>query len=111
VIITVGDEKVTLREFDLFIESLNPDDQQMARGPARPAWAESFANMKLLAREAQKRKLDQSPENQLRLSVARDQVLANAMVVGLQETIDEATLKKYFEENRAQLERVPRGTS
>ena len=106
VVITVGDEKVTVREFDLFIDSLNPQDAQMARGPVRRAWAESYANMKLLAREAQKRKLDQTPETQVRLSNVRDQVLANAIVTATQETIDPAAIKKYYDEQKAALERV-----
>lgn len=106
VILTVGDEKVTYREFDLFVESLHPSDQQMARGQFRRAWAESYANMKLLAREAARRKLDQTPEAQLRLAAAREQVLANAMVVNAQEGLDDATLRKYFDEQRPQLERV-----
>jgi peptidyl-prolyl cis-trans isomerase C len=106
VVITVGDDKVTVREFDMFLESLSPQDAQMARGPFRRAWAESYANMKLLAREAQKRKLDQAPETQIRLANVRDQVLANAMVVGVQETLDPAALKKYYDEQKATLERV-----
>jgi parvulin-like peptidyl-prolyl isomerase len=106
VILTIGDEKVTLREFDLFLESLNPQDQQMARGPQRRAWADSYANMRLLAREAAKRQIDKTPENQLRLASARDQVLATAMVMNVQENIDEATKRKYYEENKAKLDRI-----
>ncbi|MDB5295038.1 MAG: PpiC-type peptidyl-prolyl cis-trans isomerase, partial [Phycisphaerales bacterium] len=85
---------------------LHPSDQQMARGPYRRPWAESLANMKLLAREAQKRKLDASPAVQKQLALMRDQVLANAMVASVQESADDAYLRKYYDEHKQQLERV-----
>ncbi len=106
VVIKIGDETVTLGEFELFISNLGPSDQEMARGPYRRAWAESLANMKLLAREARAKQLDQKPEVQKQLAVMRDQVLANAMVVNVQETMDDAYLKKHFEEHKPQLERI-----
>ena len=106
VIITIGDERITQGEFDQFISALHPNDQQMARGQFRRPWAESLANMKLLAREAQKRKLDQTPAVQKQLAMMRDQVLANAMVGSVQEGTDEGFLRKYFDEHRQQLERV-----
>lgn len=106
VVIKIGDETVTLGEFELFIANLGPSDQEMARGPYRRAWAESLANMKLLAREARAKQLDQKPDVQKQLAVMRDQVLANAMVVNVQETMDDAYLKKHFEEHKPQLERI-----
>jgi parvulin-like peptidyl-prolyl isomerase len=62
--------------------------------------------MKLLAREAQKRKLEQSPGVQKQLALMRDQVLANAMVNSVQEAADEGFLRKYFDEHKQQLERI-----
>jgi peptidyl-prolyl cis-trans isomerase C len=106
VVIKVGDESVTLAEFEMFLSNLSPSDQEMARGPYRRAWAESLANMKLLSKEARRKQLDQKPEVQKQLSVMRDQVLANAMVVNVQETMDDAYLRKHFEEHRGQLERI-----
>ncbi|QOV87665.1 peptidylprolyl isomerase [Humisphaera borealis] len=106
VVIKLGNETVTLEEFELFISNLNPSDQEMARGPYRRAWADSLANMKLLAKEARNKQLDQKPEVQKQLAVMRDQVLANAMVLNVQETMDDAYLRKHFDEHRQQLERV-----
>lgn len=106
VVINIGDDVVTLGEFELFISNLDPSDQEMARGPYRRAWAESLANMKLLAREARKKELEKTPAVQRQLAVMRDQVLANAMVINIQQTTDEAYLRKHFEEHRPQLERI-----
>ena len=108
VVFTIGDESVTLAEYELFVSMLRPEDQNLARqpGPARRSWAESFVNMKLLAREAAKRQLEQDPEVRRMLSVTRDQVLANALVNHVQEHIDDAAMKKYFEEHKQGLERV-----
>lgn len=106
VILKLGEDKITLREFDLFLDSLSQQDQMMARGPQRRAWADSYANMRLLAREAQRRQIDKAPETQMRLASARDQVLATALVINVQENIDEATKKKYYDDNKAKLERV-----
>jgi len=106
VVIRIGDEAVTLGEFELFLSNLDPSDQEMARGPYRRAWAESLANMKLLAREARKKELEKAPAVQRQLSVMRDQVLANAMVLDIQQNMDDTYLRKHFEEHRGQLERV-----
>ena len=106
VLVTIGDEKITQAEFDQFVAALPPEDQQMARGPFRRQWADSLANMKVLAREAQKRQLDQQPAVQKQLATMRDQVLANALILSIQDTADEAFLRKQFEANRPQFERV-----
>jgi parvulin-like peptidyl-prolyl isomerase len=105
-VITIDGQKVSYKEYDLYVEMLNPQAQQMARGPDRRYWADSYVNMRLLSREAARRQVDKSPDMQMRLAAARDQVLAQGLVVSIQETIPEAEKRKYFEDNKKRLERV-----
>lgn len=106
VILQVGTEKVTVADFEGYLANLPPRDQAMARGPFRRAYAESIMKMKLLAQEAEKRKLSDDPEVKKQLDFIREQVLAGALANKVQQNVDEAALKKYFEEKKGELERI-----
>src|SRR5712692_10367448 len=61
VILTIGDEKMTAGEFDQLIDALPEQYRAVARGPNRRQFADQLVRIKILAREAQRRKLDQTP--------------------------------------------------
>ncbi len=106
VVITVGDEKVTAADFDGFVSELPADQQAVARSDGRRELAELIVKMKLLSQEARSRNLDQSPRVKRLMENARDQILAQAMVNDVKNTVDDAAVRKYFEEHKAGLERV-----
>lgn len=106
VIISVNGVNVTIGDFDAFIADLPPREQAMARGPGRRELAEYLVKMKLLSTEAEKRKLQDSAKVKRQMSAIRDQVLANALVTDVQDSIDDAAIKKYYDEHKAQLDRV-----
>ena len=63
VVITVGDIKITAAQFNAFVESLPAQYRNnMGRGNGRKQLADNIAKTLTLAQEAQKRKLDQTPE-------------------------------------------------
>jgi len=106
VVITVGDEKVTAADFDGFISELPADRQAIARSDGRRELADLIVKMKLLAQEAKSRNLDQDRKVQRTIDIARDQILAQAMVNDVKDKLDDAAVRKYFEEHKASLERV-----
>jgi parvulin-like peptidyl-prolyl isomerase len=106
VIIQVSGESITAKEFESFISDLPPQDQSMARGPGRREVAEMLVRMKLLSKEAERRNLQDTPNVKRQLVLIRDQVMANAVMGNLAETIDDASIAKYYNEHKAELERI-----
>src|SRR5258708_2147954 len=61
VVLTVGDEKMTVGEFEKFVDGLPEQYRTAARGPGKRQIVDQLVGMKTLAQEARKRKLDQDP--------------------------------------------------
>ena len=106
VIASVGGEKITVADFEAFVSDLPPRDQAMVRGPGRRELINYLVRMKLVAAEAKRRKLDETPRFKRQMERIREQVLEGALIADVHETLDDAALRKYFEENKAALERV-----
>lgn len=83
VVLTVGEQKVTVAEFQAFFSELEPQFQQrvLSQPQGRRQLAEEFVNLKLMASEAKRQKLDES----LRFKTTYDQLLSNALMLTLAE--------------------------
>ena len=108
VVLTYGDERVTKSEFEGFLARL-PEQlrQQLANVPKRQV-AQDYANLRILSSEAKRRKLDQSEEVRQQLQLQTDNILINALYKDVEKSVnvsDEAMMK-YFNENKAQFEKV-----
>jgi len=107
VVLTVGDQKMTAKDFDDFVSDLPPQYQQMAQAPAaKRRLADELVNYMLMAGEAKKRGLDQSPKFQRQMKIAKDQILAATLAADLQSHMDESAVKKYFEDHKTEYENV-----
>lgn len=96
VVITVGDEKVTAGEFSSFFSELDPgvQAQVLARPEAKRQLVDRFVDMKLLANEAKRLKLDQSTK----VRTMYEQLLANAAMLHISEEKD--ANQKFFNDNK-----------
>ncbi len=103
VVLRVGEDTVTAAQFSDLLAQLPPAYQQ---GPGRRMLAERLMQMKLLAQQARKEHLDQTPQVQRQMEIMRDQVLAGAMAEKAQKSVDEPALRKYYEEHKTDLDRV-----
>ena len=96
VVLSVGDLKVTASEFNAFVSELDP--QLQARVFSSPAakrqLAEQFIDLKLMANEAKRMKLDETT----RVKTTYEQLLANALIVSLTEQT--AANKKFYDDNK-----------
>lgn len=102
-IVTIGDEKITAGQFDDIIKGLPAQYQAQARGPAKRQFAEQLVQLKLLAREARRLKLDQKPEVQQQIAFGRENILASAAAQNIMETakIDPAEIQKYYDAHKS----------
>ena len=106
VVLTVGDDKVTAKEFDDFIGDLPPQVQMMAQGPAKRMVADELVKVKLLSQEAEKRGLEKSPKFQRQMQLMKEQLLASEVANSEQQAVDDAAIKKYYDEHPAEFEQV-----
>jgi peptidyl-prolyl cis-trans isomerase C len=107
-VITVGGEKITQSQFEQILAGLPEQQQAAAKTPGgRRQLAEQLAELKAMAQEARKQKLDQDPKVQARIALQADQVLAGIIFQGLSNSApDEAALKSYYTEHKQDWEEV-----
>lgn len=108
VVLTIGTIKVTKSEYEQFINALPPQIQTEAKGPNKRKVAEQYAELRMMADEARKRKLDQTPAAKIQISLQQDQMLAQMLFRDLQTSVkmDEAAVQKYYDAHKNEYEEV-----
>jgi len=108
VVLTIGTIKVTKGEYEQFINALPPQIQTEAKGPNKRKVAEQYAELRMMADEARKRKIDQTPAAKIQISLQQDQMLAQMLFRDLQTTakMDDAAVQKYYEAHKGEYEEV-----
>jgi peptidyl-prolyl cis-trans isomerase C len=106
VIITVGDHKITAGQFEEYIKALPQQYQATARGPGRRDFAKNLVELNVLADEALKQGVDQKPEVKLQMEFQRDNMLAQAEFVNLQQQADvsDAQIQAYYDAHKSEYE-------
>ena len=98
VVLTVGNEKVTAGEVEALIGDLSSQQRQVIKSAGKRVLAEELIKVKLLAQEAQKRGLQDSPKVKRQLDLVRGQILASAVAADVQ--------RQHWEQNKGQFEKV-----
>ncbi len=108
IVLTVGTEKITRTQFEEFINGLPEQVQVQARGPAKRQLAEQIAELKTMAQEARKRKIDQTPAMKQQIAIQIDKTLASALYQELMNSAktDDAALRAAFEKDKGKYEQV-----
>jgi peptidyl-prolyl cis-trans isomerase C len=110
VVLTVGGYKFTRAQFEELLSALpeNMRASAAAPGPGRRQVGEQLAELKAIAEEARKRKVDQAPGIQQLIAIQTDNVLAGALAKRISDEIkpDEPTLKAYYDSHKNQYELV-----
>jgi parvulin-like peptidyl-prolyl isomerase len=108
VVIAVGDQKITAGQFDQIVAGLGPQYQNSVRGAGRRQFADRLAQVLILAQEAKRRKLDESPSYQTQILFQNANVLAALAYdqLGKDAKIDDADVRKYYDEHKKDFEQV-----
>lgn len=108
VILVAGDEQMTRSQFEAFIDGLPEQVREQARGPAKRQLAEQIVELKILAQEARRRKVDQKPSVQAQVTLQVERALAQALIQDMlaNAATSEEALKALYEKSKDQHERV-----
>lgn len=108
IVIAAGDVTIRQSEFEGALKTLPAEYQQYAAGPGKKQFAEDYLRMKLLASEGMKAGLDKDPEVVAQLNLMRENLVANAQIQKIEKsiTISDEDLKKKYDENKGQYEKV-----
>lgn len=108
VVISIADEKITVKDFEEFIAELPAQYQMLANqpGPFRRELAENLVRMKLMAVEARDRKLDESPAFKRQMELMKQQMLASALAQEVMQNLGEEAMRQYYEENKDTFTRI-----
>ena len=106
VVITIGDRKITAAQFLDLVKALPAQYQDTARGAGRRDFARNLVELQVLADQAVKLGLDQQPETKLQLEFQKDNMLAQAMFLNLQQTtaISDAEIQAYYDAHKVDYE-------
>jgi peptidyl-prolyl cis-trans isomerase C len=108
VVLTVGTEKITRAQFESLLDALPDQVRAGAVGPGKKRIAEQVAEVKAMAQEARKRKLDQDPKVQQLVNLQNENALASILFKDLSTNVktDDAALKAYYESHKGQFEEI-----
>ncbi len=108
VVLRVGDEKMTVGEFEKFVDTLPEQYRAAARGAGKRQIVDQLVSLKALAQEARKRKLDQDPAYKAQLAFQAENLLAGTLYRDLTTNlkVEDGDLRKYYDEHKNEYERV-----
>ena len=106
VVISIGDLKITAKEVDKFLEGLPPQYRPFYSSTGKMQLADLIVNNKLLAREAEKRHLQEREDVQIRINIARESILSEAARSELEKELNvtDQEEQKYLDDHLAQYE-------
>jgi parvulin-like peptidyl-prolyl isomerase len=104
----VGEEKITAKQFEQFVQGLPEQYRSAAMGPMKRQIADQFVQVRLLAQEARKRGLDKDPVVLSQMQFQSDNLLAGALYRKMQDEVkgDEAALKAAYDARKSEFEQV-----
>lgn len=98
VVLSIGDEKITAGDVEAMISDLSPQQRNVLRAAGKRLLADEIVKMKLLAQEAKKRGLENSPKVKRQLELVRDQILASELAGEVQ--------RKHYDANKDKFSRI-----
>ncbi len=113
VVLTIGAERITKSQFEQIfaqiVESMPAERRAAAQAPqAKRQLAEQLAELKALAQEARREKLDQTPEAKSQLAMRSDQLVAGMLFQKISKDAKPtaADLQAYYNEHKADYDTV-----
>lgn len=107
VVLKVGESTMTAAQYEEFCDSLPQEVQFMARGPAKRRVGEDLVKLKVLAAEAKRKGLDQTPKFKQQVALMIENALAGALIADMQGAlVSDQEIQKYYDEHKNEYERA-----
>lgn len=108
VVLKIGDISFTAAEFDEMVEGLPEQYRASARGQGRKQFADNLVKMFVLAQEARREKLDQTPAYKSQSMFAVNNLLAGLAYnqLGKEIKVDEVEVRKDYDAHKGDYEEV-----
>ncbi|MEO8049921.1 MAG: peptidylprolyl isomerase, partial [Acidobacteriota bacterium] len=113
VVLTIGTEKITKAQFEQIftqiVSQMPPERRGAAQDPqAKRQLAEQLAELKALAQEARRLKIDQTPEAKIQLAMRDDQLIAGLLFQQISKDTkpSDADLQTYYDGHKNEWETV-----
>jgi len=113
VVLTIGSEKITKAEFEQIfaqvVSQMPPERRGAAQDPkAKRQLAEQLAELKALAQEARRQKIDQTPEAKAQIAMRDDQLIAGLLFqrISKETKPSSADLQAYYDGHKNDWETV-----
>jgi len=113
VVLTIGTERITRTQFEQIfaqiVEQMPAERRAAAQAPqAKRQLAEQLAELKALAQEARREKLDQTPEAKAQMAMRSDQLVAGMLFQKISKDAkpSAADLQAYYNEHKAEYDTV-----
>jgi peptidyl-prolyl cis-trans isomerase C len=108
VIATIGDEKMTVAQFDTIVSGLPEQYQAQVRGPGKRLFIQQYIMIKALSQKALAMHLDQLPSTQQQFAFLKENILANLAGKAILDNtkVDNAALHKYYDEHKSDYQSV-----
>ena len=108
IVLKVGDESITQREVDEFIQTLPPQAQRTLASQGRKSLGDEYTLMLVLSQDALRHHLDSTPAFQQMLAMRRRQLLASAAYqeIARQTVVTPEEVGKYFAAHQSEFEEV-----
>jgi len=107
VIAHAGDLTCTAGEYEQVAAGVPPQfAAQLAQPAIKKRIADQIIRMKALAKEAERRKIDEKPDVKRKLEMQRNEILTQALAEELQGSANEQADRAYFEANKSSFDEV-----
>ncbi len=106
VVIKIGDYKLTAGQFMTLVRALPQQYQEIARTTGRREFANNLVEIHALSTEAAKNNLDKQPDTKLQIDFQRDNLLAQAMFISLQQAaeVKDSDVQAYYDAHKGEYE-------
>ncbi len=106
VVLDINGDKMTAAQFEEMIKAFPPQFQAAANGPKRHEFIEQYVQLKLAAKEAERRNLASKAEVKQQLALQHDNVLASALYQDLMANakVADADYQAYYDAHKKEFE-------
>lgn len=105
VVLSVGDVKLTVAQFNQLIEMLPEQRRSTARGEGREQFANDLVRVLVMAQEGRRLKLNEAPAFKTQSEFQVDNLLAGKVFAQLAQVSD-ADLHQYFDAHKSEFEQI-----